>query len=231
MKLSCDLIRDLLPAYVEGDCSQDTRVAVEEHLAQCEGCRACWERMRQPLAEVPNGDGEAAALRTYAAKVRHHKIRRTVAAVAAVLVLAVLGTLLALTLHTMVYQRRPLVYEQGEGIWNLTEEDLTTTAGEVGTYTLFTNYAQIVVTVDCGDEEDGVIYLYTDGSAIREYAFEGVSTAETCIDGLTSAQYYQVQVDGVPEDALVTVSEGRKTDFLSCLLLVLEELAAMATGG
>ncbi|MCD8127234.1 MAG: zf-HC2 domain-containing protein [Clostridiales bacterium] len=230
MKLSCDLIRDLLPAYVEGDCSADTKTAVEEHLAQCEGCRACCQRMGQPIADVPTGDGEAAALRTYAFKVRRHKVRRTVAAAAAVLVLAVLGTVLALTLHTMAYQRRPLVYELKEGIWNLTEEDLTTTAGEVGEYTLFTNYAQIVVTVDCGDEEDGVIYLYTDGSAIREYAFDGASTAETCIDGLTSAQYYQVQVDGVPEDALVTVSEGRKTDFLSCLLLVLEELAAMATG-
>ncbi len=72
MKLSCDLIRDLLPAYVEGDCSQDTRAAVEEHLAQCEGCRACRERMCQPIVDVPTGDGETAALRTYAAKVRRH---------------------------------------------------------------------------------------------------------------------------------------------------------------
>ncbi len=231
MKLSCDLIRDLLPAYVEGDCSQDTKTAVEEHLAQCADCHACCQRMGHPIPEPPADDGAAAALRAYAAKVRRHKARRVVATVAAVLVLAVLGTVLALTLHTMVYQRRPLVYEQEEGIWNLTEVDLTTTAGEVGTYTLFTNYAQIVVTVTCEDGEAGVIYLYTDGSAIREYAFDGVSTAKTCIDGLTSAKYYQVQVEGVSDDTLVTVSEGRKTDFLSCLLLVLEELWAMLTGG
>ncbi|MCD8368505.1 MAG: zf-HC2 domain-containing protein [Clostridiales bacterium] len=230
MTLSCDLIRDLLPPYVEGDCSEDTRAAVEEHLAQCADCRACWERMLQPIADTPVSDGEAAALRAYAAKVRRHKVRRAVAAVAIVLVLAALGTVLALTLHTMVYQRRPLVYDQGEGIWNLTEEDLTTTVGEVGAYTLFTNYAQIVVTVACEDGEDGVIYLYTDGNAIREYAFDGGGSVSVCIDSLTAAQYYQVQVEGVPEDALVTVSEGRKTDFLSCLLLVLEELAALVIG-
>ncbi|MCD7918271.1 MAG: zf-HC2 domain-containing protein [Clostridiales bacterium] len=230
MKLSCDLIRDLLPAYVEGDCSQDTKAAVEEHLAQCADCRACCQRMGHPIPEPPADDGEAAALRTYAAKVRRHKARRVVATVAAVLVLAVLGTVLALTLHTMVYQRRPLVYEQEEGIWNLTEEELTTTAGEVDTYTLFTNYAQIVVTVTCGDGEDGVIYLYADGAAIQEYAFDG-DDPEVCFYGLTSAQYYQVQVEGVSDSATVTVSEGRKTDFLSCLLLVLEELWAMLTGG
>lgn len=39
MNISCDIIRDLLPLYHDGVCSEDSRRAVEEHLTHCEGCR------------------------------------------------------------------------------------------------------------------------------------------------------------------------------------------------
>ena len=32
MKYPCDLIRDLLPLYQDGVCSEESRAAVEEHL-------------------------------------------------------------------------------------------------------------------------------------------------------------------------------------------------------
>ena len=37
--LSCKMIEDILPLYVDGVCSEESRAAVEEHLAQCESCR------------------------------------------------------------------------------------------------------------------------------------------------------------------------------------------------
>jgi predicted anti-sigma-YlaC factor YlaD len=40
MKLSCEVIRDLFPIYHDGVCSGGSKALVEEHLAQCEGCRA-----------------------------------------------------------------------------------------------------------------------------------------------------------------------------------------------
>lgn len=39
MKLSCDVINDLLPLYHDEVCSEDTRKLVEEHLNECEVCR------------------------------------------------------------------------------------------------------------------------------------------------------------------------------------------------
>ena len=39
MKLSCDIVQDLLPLYEDDLCSQATREAVEEHLRECETCR------------------------------------------------------------------------------------------------------------------------------------------------------------------------------------------------
>ena len=41
MKISCNIIRDLLPLYAEDLASEDTRLLVEEHLCDCETCS--WE--------------------------------------------------------------------------------------------------------------------------------------------------------------------------------------------
>lgn len=40
MKLSCDIVQDLLPLYTDGVCSGDSRRAVEAHLEGCPACRA-----------------------------------------------------------------------------------------------------------------------------------------------------------------------------------------------
>ena len=39
MKLSCGVIRDLLPLYAENLAGEESRQLVEEHLADCEACR------------------------------------------------------------------------------------------------------------------------------------------------------------------------------------------------
>lgn len=44
----CDLIRDLLPLYVDGAASKESARAVEEHVAQCPECRQVLEDMRAP---------------------------------------------------------------------------------------------------------------------------------------------------------------------------------------
>ena len=38
MKLSCEVIKDLLPLYYDKVCSEETKVIVEEHLNECENC-------------------------------------------------------------------------------------------------------------------------------------------------------------------------------------------------
>lgn len=42
-KINCDIIRDLLPSYVDEICSETTRQCVEEHMKNCRECR---ERVR-----------------------------------------------------------------------------------------------------------------------------------------------------------------------------------------
>lgn len=45
MHYPCELIRDLLPLYRDGVCSQATAAAVEEHLATCESCAAIHQKL------------------------------------------------------------------------------------------------------------------------------------------------------------------------------------------
>lgn len=47
----CEIIRDLLPVYVDGLTSPETTRLVETHLAQCEACRALLAQMRMPVPE------------------------------------------------------------------------------------------------------------------------------------------------------------------------------------
>lgn len=46
-EISCEIIRDLLPSYMDGICSEPTRELVEEHLLDCEECSCIAGRMRQ----------------------------------------------------------------------------------------------------------------------------------------------------------------------------------------
>lgn len=48
MKNECNIIRDILPLYVEDMVSADTSAFVEEHLEKCAECRAELENMKNP---------------------------------------------------------------------------------------------------------------------------------------------------------------------------------------
>ena len=47
MKVSCDIIRDILPLYAEDMVSEDTKGMVEEHLCECPDCTERLGNMRQ----------------------------------------------------------------------------------------------------------------------------------------------------------------------------------------
>lgn len=48
-QINCNIIRDVLPLYVDGVVSDDTKEMVEEHLEHCEECRQEAELMKQEV--------------------------------------------------------------------------------------------------------------------------------------------------------------------------------------
>lgn len=47
MKITCDVIQDLMPSYVDGILSEDSRALVEEHMGTCQECRKMYEIMKE----------------------------------------------------------------------------------------------------------------------------------------------------------------------------------------
>lgn len=55
--ISCNVIRDLLPSYMDKIASDDSVKLVEEHLAQCSECRNFKDRMGKPDLYLSEKDG------------------------------------------------------------------------------------------------------------------------------------------------------------------------------
>ncbi len=84
MKITCDVIRDLLPLAAEEIASPDSVAVVREHLEACESCREAYEGMKKPPVVVPEESGLETVRRSLWA-------RRLLTALCAVLVVCGLG--------------------------------------------------------------------------------------------------------------------------------------------
>lgn len=84
MKINCDIIRDLLPLYAEHITSEASNALVEEHLAECEACRAELEQMEQPVPVRPEAQPDA-PLRRIRAALQKRSIRAAIGSVLAAL--------------------------------------------------------------------------------------------------------------------------------------------------
>lgn len=86
--ITCDIIRDLLPLYAEGEASADTQALVEEHLAECPACAAQLEELKAPLLVPP--ETEQRIMARLRRKRRNRLIRNLIIAVILVVLLVVL---------------------------------------------------------------------------------------------------------------------------------------------
>ena len=53
MKVTCKVIQDLLPLYVDGVCSPDTAALVEEHLKDCAPCQEAYHALKEAPSPTP----------------------------------------------------------------------------------------------------------------------------------------------------------------------------------
>jgi predicted anti-sigma-YlaC factor YlaD len=71
-EINCNIIKDILPLYVDGVVSDDTKEMVEEHLEHCEECKKEIELMKQELY-IPV-EKEASFIKNFKKKWRNKKI-------------------------------------------------------------------------------------------------------------------------------------------------------------
>ena len=70
MKTTCDIIRDLLPLYIDNACSERSRELVDEHLAECPDCAALREKLRHTEVEEDLKEEKASVIAYAARRIR-----------------------------------------------------------------------------------------------------------------------------------------------------------------
>ncbi len=53
-EFECDLVRDLLPIYMDGNASKESKEIVEKHIASCPECKEMYNAMSKEI--VPAGE-------------------------------------------------------------------------------------------------------------------------------------------------------------------------------
>lgn len=54
MKISCKIIEDLLPLYIDDVCSEESRRIVDEHLSECSKCSEILNQMKKENLPMEN---------------------------------------------------------------------------------------------------------------------------------------------------------------------------------
>lgn len=101
MRSSCNIIRDILPLYVENMVSADTVSFVEEHLATCEDCRTALASMKNSneaellsKEEIIRIESEANPLKNFAKKYNKRKRIIVITLLSVILIVVLLASCL-----------------------------------------------------------------------------------------------------------------------------------------
>ena len=129
------------------------------------------------------------------------------------LLAAYLSLTIYLTFRDMEQKANPPIFQVEEGVWNLTAQELTVRAEELGSYILYTNSTKIQVTADIGNAEGkiGLTRVERPGIWLMQNELNREKDIVT-FTNLTAADRYIVSCEGL-DGVIVTVSEGVEVDF------------------
>lgn len=103
-EINCNIIRDILPLYVDNVVCEDTKIMVEEHLKHCKSCRETARKLTQEIVLPSDANvqlQEAKPLKDFKKKMSRKRILVSLVSILMTLVTAavLLGT------HHLLYRR------------------------------------------------------------------------------------------------------------------------------
>lgn len=189
--LSCEVVRDLLPSYLDGVVSEETKTAVERHLEECPDCRETLRRMKEPEDAAAPEEKEI----DYLKAVRRRNSRKVTAVAAAAVLLAAAG------LFRLFYIGFPV----GSGA---IAAAVTVADGTARVTGMLTDSGRSVCRVHIAQNEDGVVeaQVYAAPPAFFNSGdFTGEFQAEK-------------EITGVSVNGLLLWENGKAVDWLTAQL-------------
>lgn len=225
-QITCGMVADLLPLYLDGCCSADSRAALEAHMDTCPACRAQYAQLRRdltPAADTEQDRGTDAIARALARKMRRRKrCQRALGAVLGLL-LAVFLVFLGKTFVILGQPGGAASAALPAGATDLAGRAVSGTAEEVGAYVFATGTARLVVTADALPDAPVTVRLWQVRET-RENTMVATLDAKhrSCIfTNLPPQTLYAVTVDGAPDVQLTVRS---RLTFREAFSLMLQEL-------
>lgn len=113
-KISCDIIKDLIPLYVDNVCSNDTKIAIEEHIGECKSCSVyCSDLKNAPVLPGVSTDIDKAVFKV-GKRIKKHTKKAVIKAVSIILsIVLVIGVFAFLSIPLSLAKKS---YNSGYGL-------------------------------------------------------------------------------------------------------------------
>ncbi|MGL5675936.1 MAG: zf-HC2 domain-containing protein [Cellulosilyticaceae bacterium] len=188
MRVTCDVIRDLLPLYVEGIASKDTCELVDAHIGMCETCKEEYEQLKMPMFLEIDADIEPFK------KIKNNlrKKKRLVIFFTAMVVvtLMTLGMVYMMAPEYISYEGEVVQVEDiGEGMVSI-KFDESVSGYEISKYR--------------DDQGDGYVYHLTTWRSIWDEKVQRKSASDKVLglDGEQVTAVYYYETNGMPDTLL-----------------------------
>lgn len=112
MKITCNVVQDIMPLYLENIVSEDTKKVVEEHINSCESCKKCLSDMTELTPIAP--DVNTVPMKRLKTKLFKKKVQTIVVSAILVFIIAIIvvANLVA-----------PRYYSSSDNVISLNESD------------------------------------------------------------------------------------------------------------
>lgn len=149
-EINCNIIKDILPLYVDGVVSDDTKEMVEEHLEHCEECKKEVGLMKQELY-IP-AEKEASIIKDFKRKWRNKKF------IISVVSILLTGLILLGVFSFVFHYDRVVPYEESLIKIEIQDDDMLVSHYYGVSYNSIS--ATHPITMEIEGKEKNVIFLY-----------------------------------------------------------------------
>lgn len=89
--MNCNIIKDLLPSYIDEISSKETAEAVEEHIEHCEECQRYIQRMKKPTTSIQMMTEEVSAAKEPFKRINKKRRIQVLIAIAITFMVTIIG--------------------------------------------------------------------------------------------------------------------------------------------
>lgn len=125
--MKCEIIRDLLPLYIDEICSKEDTYEIEEHLKDCDKCKNIFDKMKVDIIPIIDSEQVLAAKKPFDIIKKKNKIHISVAVVITIVIM-IIGYMVIQNVgvvYDVVFPQRYIISREEEDIdrWKLSKID------------------------------------------------------------------------------------------------------------